>query len=222
MADNWIDAFPTLQDMRGAERDLLLESAQVATLPAGTVIFRPGDACENYMLVADGQVRVQMTSESGREIVLYRVGPGEACILTTACLLRADDYGAEGLAESEVTGVVLPAARFHELLARSETFRRSVFGAFGLRIADLFLLVEEVAFKRLDLRLARLLLERRDGTGVVALTHQAAAAELGSAREVVSRQLKEFERRGWVRLERGRVRIVDGPALERLAAEIPN
>ena len=98
-------------------------------------------------------------------------------------------------------------------------FCRSVFGAFGVRIADLFLLVDEVAFKRLDLRLARLLLERRDGSGVVVMTHQAAAAELGSAREVVSRQLKEFERRGWVRLERGRIHVVDADALGNLADE---
>ncbi len=219
MAENWIEAFPGLAGLEQPARLILQKAAMVATLPAGTVPFRNGDSCETFLFVLSGTVRVHMTSENGREIVLYRVEDGQTCILTTCCLMSNEDYPAEAVAETDVSAAVLPAPGFRELVARSAVFRDFVFSTYGRRIFDLTLLVEEVAFQNIDLRLARFLLEAMDADGRLALTHQEVAVELGSVREVISRQLKEFERRSWVALRRGQIDILDADALRHVVAD---
>jgi CRP/FNR family transcriptional regulator len=177
------------------------------------VIFGPGKAPENLLLLLEGTVRVQEVSETGREIVLYRVHAGESCVLTTACLLAYEDYSAEGLAETAVQAVAIPRAVFDSLVATSSSFRQFVFSAYSRRITDLFLIIQEVAFGRVDVRLAQKLIELSRGSQVVKATHQQLATELGTAREVVSRQLQEFVRRGWVSAGRGQVTIEQPAAL---------
>jgi len=211
----WVALFPPLAALPPEALRSLLQGSRELTIPAGTMLFRAGELCENFMLVLDGQVRVQTVGESGREILLYRVESGESCILTTSCLITDEAYSAEGLTETEVHAVVIPAGLFHDLLGRADGFRRFVFRAYATRLADLFALIEEVAFGRIDVRLAACLLAR--GTAEVSATHQELAAELGSAREVISRQLKDFERRGWVALGRGRIELTDPAALRRIA-----
>ncbi len=215
--DDWIGNFPALRRLDDAARRTLLDAAKVVTVPAGTVVFQEGGACSNYLLVIDGSVRVQKVSESGREIVLYRVDPGQSCVLTTSCLLTHEDYGAEGIAENAVRAVVISAASFEALLARSAEFRKFVFSAYATRISDLLMLIEEVAFGRIDMRLAQFLVERGGPDGTIKGTHQDVAIELGTAREVISRQLKDFERRGLVALHRGRIDVRDRAALAELA-----
>ena len=216
MSSSWLDRFPALQALEPETAAALKRGAQLVDLPAGQAVFGTGDACHNYLLVIDGSVRVQMTSESGREIVLYRVDSGESCVLTTSCLLAHETYAAEGVTETPVRAVAIPARLFLDLLGRSAALRNFVFTTYGSRIADLMMLVEEVAFGRLDLRLARFLLKHGVGDELDA-THQALAVELGTAREVVSRQLKEFERQGWVKLSRGRIHVLDPVALQHLS-----
>jgi len=210
---NWIDRFPGLSQLDGSVRQVLIDRSTIAELPEGTVIFGPGKAPENLLLLLEGTVRVQQVSESGREIVLYRVQAGESCVLTTACLLAYEDYSAEGLAETDIRAVAIPRVVFEDLIANSSVFRRFVFMAYSKRITDLFLVIEEVAFKRVDLRLAQKLLDLGRTSGEVHLTHHQLATELGSAREVISRQLQEFQRRGWVSAARGEVRLTDIDAL---------
>jgi len=167
--------------------------------------------------VASGRIRVQQVSESGREIVLYRIGDGESCVLTTACLLAHERYSAEAIAETEVSALVVPRISFERLVAESQRFRDFVFMAYASRITDLMLLVEDIAFGHIDIRLAQRLLELTDRVDSLSLTHHELSVELGTAREVISRQLKEFERRGWIRLERGRIVIRDRGAVSNLA-----
>ncbi|MEG3619404.1 Crp/Fnr family transcriptional regulator [Magnetovibrio sp. PR-2] len=215
---SWIERFPALSALGDEVAGRLGEMSQIVELPAKTTVFHPGDEPQNFLLVLDGVVRVQMTSETGREIVLYRVDPGETCILTTTCLLGHSAYNAEGITESPVTAVAIPAKHFHEIIGLSPMLRDFVFQSYGERLTHLLSLVEEVVFARLEVRVARLLLERSDAHGVLTLTHQQLAVELGTAREVISRQLKEFERQGLVNLKRGSVELADVDALGRLAS----
>lgn len=219
--DEWLSHFPELSGLDDPVWHKVLDAARPVELPAGTTVFRDGDGCQNYMFVIEGAVRVQKMAENGREIVLYRVKPGEACILTTSCLLSHQRYPAEGITEENLRAISIPVKLFDEGIAGSAGFRAFVFSSYGRRIADLILLVEDVAFGRMDIRLGQYLLDSMDDNGDVALTHQAMAAELGTAREVVSRQLKEFERRSWLKLGRGVINISDIGALkEHLAAPI--
>ena len=209
----WLKHFPALAAVDDPVWHALRASARIMQVPAGTVVFRDSDPCRSYLLVIHGTIRVQKTAENGREITLYRVEDGQTCVLTTSCLLAGNAYPAEGITETDVTAVSIPLAQFQKGLNESPGFRRFVFSAYGERISSLIVLVEEIAFGRLDARLAGCLLQRADSAGEVESTHQALAAELGTAREVVSRQLKEFERRGWIHLQRGRVRLLDREAL---------
>jgi CRP/FNR family transcriptional regulator len=209
--------FPQFSHLDPASSRLLEAAARVVEVPAGTVLFRDGSECSSYMLVMDGSVRVQKVSEGGREIVLYRVESGQSCVLTTNCLITREDYAAEAIAETSVTALVLPAPTFRTLLAQSEAFRDFVFSAYATRIADLLMLIQEVAFGRIDMRLAGWLSNRAESGSDIRATHQDIATELGTAREVVSRQLKEFERRGWVALHRGRIEVKDRSGLAALS-----
>lgn len=216
MIDALLTAFPALATLDSASRSDLSQSLRPVSLPAGTVLFADGSACHAFVLLLDGSVRVQKVAETGREIVLYRVEPGQTCVLTTNCLLADNTYGAEGIAETAVQGYALAPAAFQRLLAASQAFRTFIFSAYATRIADLLLLIEEVAFGRIDARLAHILTTRAQDE-VVFATHQELATNLGTAREVVSRQLKDFERRGWVALARGRIHLIKRAALDGLA-----
>jgi CRP/FNR family transcriptional regulator len=219
MADDWTGEVTALARLDRCTRAALGQRARILLLAPGARPFRAGAACEHFLVVLAGVIRVQMVAPSGREIVLYRVEAGESCILTTACLLGRDDYPAEAVVEQQARVAALPAAAFMDLLGSSAALREVVFAAFGGRLVDLMLVLEEVAFRRVDLRLARCLVERRDEQGCVRAAHHELAVELGTAREVISRQLKEFERRGWISMERRRIALRDAAALAAFAAE---
>jgi len=180
------------------------------------VAFRPGDPCQGYVLVLEGSIKVSQLSEGGREVVLYRVEEGQACILTTACLLAHRSYASEGVAEDSVRAIFLPQPRFFDLLEVSETFRTFVFANFGERLVDLMALIDGLAFHRIDERLAHLLVDRCDHQQRVLETHKLLADELGTAREVVSRRLKDMEKRGLLRLSRGQIQIQDLEGLRKI------
>ena len=215
--DNWIDRFKGLSSLPFAIRDRLVERSQVVRVPAGTVIFGPGKSPDNLLLLLEGTVRVHQTSDTGREIVLYRVEAGQSCVLTTACLLAHEDYTAQGEAETEVEAVAIPRTVFDDLMAQSGEFRSFVFMAYSRRITDLFRVIDDVAFGRVDTRLAGRLVAMGKGLREIKVTHQQLATELGTAREVISRQMHEFQRRGWIAQSRGAVVIEDIEAISTLA-----
>lgn len=215
--DMWLDRFAGLARLEPAIKAQLLARSAVVTAPAGTVIFGPGKSPENMLFLLAGTVRVQQVSDTGHEIVLYRIEAGESCVLTTACLLAYDDYAATGIAETDVRAAAVPRDVFDDLVAQSKSFRNFVFAAFSKRITDLFLMIDEVAFQRIDVRLADKLLKLSHGDDRIATTHQKLAVELGTAREVVSRQLQEFQRRGWIAQARGVVMIADRAGLQDVA-----
>jgi CRP/FNR family transcriptional regulator len=218
MKVSWVERFPGLSRLEAAAKQRLTEHSEIVCIPENTVVFGPGKSPENMLFLLDGTVRVQQVSDTGREIVLYRIHAGESCVLTTACLLAFEDYAAEGVAETPVEAAVVPRAVFDDLVAQSPSFRSFVFAAFSKRITDLFRMVDEVAFQRVDVRLAHKLLELAEGQTSIATTHQKLSVELGTAREVISRQLQEFQRRGWIEQARGTVTLLDTDALAKLAA----
>ena len=211
-----IEQFPVFAGLPGAQADRLLAEAQLLRAPRGSILFDAKQPCRGFPLLLEGSVRVTKKAPSGREILLYRVEPGQGCILSGGCLLGHSDYSASGIAEQDVMLLSVPPALFHELLLHHEPFRTFIFGMYGERLAEVMELVEEVAFRRLDARLAQLLIRRGP---VLEDTHQRLADELGSVREIVSRLLRSFEERGWVRLERERITVLDPKALSDLARE---
>ncbi|WP_288349943.1 Crp/Fnr family transcriptional regulator [uncultured Thalassospira sp.] len=216
---DWIMQFPGLSRLSTELRQYLTDNSRVINIPVDTVIFGPGKPPEQLLLLLSGTVRVQKTSETGREIVLYRVHAGESCVLTTACLMAYEDYSAEGIAETGLQAVAIPRDVFDRMVADSPEFRQFVFMAYSRRMTDLFAVVEEIAFRRLDIRLAQKLIELSSEQHTIQTTHQKLAGELGTAREVISRQLAEFQRRGWIEQARGVIHILDRDQIKALAKQ---
>lgn len=214
----WLKYFPELAPIKDTSHDKLLVAAQAIRIKKGSRIYEDGAPCERYLLIVEGSIRVQKVTPGGHEIVLYHVGPGQACELTTACIIGGRKYPAEAVAETAVRAISIPRNNFDALVSDCQEFREFVYRHVERGITELVSLVEEVAFGHMDGRLAQCLL-RQAANSVVELTHQELAAELGSVREVVSRLLKKFERRKWVRLHRGRVDILDHGALEEIAGK---
>ena len=211
-----LDFYPALAGLPDAALARLLAPGAAMHIPAGAEIFSERQPCRGFPLILEGCIKVVKLAASGRELVLYRVAPGGSCIITSSCLLGRTDYNARGIAEVPLTLLAIPAPDFAALLVEHPPFRDFVFHLFAERIAELMQLVEEVAFARLDQRLAKALLAK-NGT-VLGITHQQLADELGSVREIVSRLLKGFAAQGLVALGREQVTLLDRDGLQKIAA----
>lgn len=213
--EHLLQHYPMLRGLPAAELDALMAAANVMRLPSGTVVFDENQPCQGFPLLLSGSVKVVKRSSNGRELQLYRVGPGESCILTSSCMLGHAPYHARGMTEQDVQMVVLSPNGFKALVATHEPFRDYIFGLFSERLTDLMQLVTAVAFQKLDQRLAALLVSRPNPIGT---THQALADELGSVREIVSRLLKNFAEQGWIRLGREQIEVVNPAALQKFSS----
>ena len=211
----WRNIFPDLAAGDVASR-AVMDAASPLALPADQPVFRAGSPCEHYVLVLAGSIRVQVIGEGGREAVLYRIQPGQSCVLTTCCILAGDAYPAEGFTEAPVRALAIAKPAFDRALESAPAFRRFVFASLGARIAEVIVRMEDVTFRPVARRLAAYLLARADRAGALAVTHQEIAVEVGTAREVVSRHLKRFEAAGLVRLGRSSVEISDLVGLRHL------
>ncbi|HCZ15148.1 MAG TPA: transcriptional regulator [Candidatus Accumulibacter sp.] len=206
--------YPALRSLPVAQLAASCPASAVRQVPAGTQLFSERQDCLGFPLLLSGTIKVVKSTASGREMLLYRVEPGGSCIISSSCLLGHTPYTARGVAETPLSLLVLPTATFAILVAENAMFRDFVFHLFAERIAELMQLVEEVAFHRLDQRLAKLLLARGEG---IRSTHQALAEELGSVREIVSRLLKGFAVQGLVKLGREQIVVIDRAGLQQLA-----
>ncbi len=193
----------------------LLDTLAPVEVPAGAVLFCPGEAVKGYVVMLSGQVDVELVGPNGRDILLYRVAPGQSCIQSTLGLLGGDDYTAEATADGPAKLVLIPRDVFFALLDASAGFRRLVFSAFADRMQTMMQLIENVSFMSVESRLATLILERATQDSLH-MTQADMATAIGSAREVVSRRLDRWAKAGIVTLERGEVTITDRTGLERL------
>lgn len=181
--------------------------------PAGHRLFDEGSPCTLYPLLIDGVIRASKCSPDGHEILLYRLNPGESCVITAVALLGESPYPAIGSAETDLALYGLPRDVFLELVLKSHEFRVFVFDFLSQRMAHLMRLIDDVAFRRVDQRLASRLLKSEDP---IAATHQMLADELGTTREVVSRTLESFQESGMLKLGRKRIEILNREALARV------
>lgn len=214
---DWTELFDGTRSLPRPVRDRLLRAGKVVQVPRGRVVFSPDHVPDGLLFLVEGTIRVSQTSENGREIVLYRVEAGQSCVLTTACMLAEEAYNAEGLAETDAVAVALGRTGFDALVAEEAAFRNFVFKAYSRRLIDLLRVVDDVAFGRMDTRLAARLVAMAGQDNRIATTHQGLASELGTAREVVSRVLQDFQKRGFIEQSRGVVTICDAAGLAHLA-----
>ena len=190
------------------------QAAYFARIPAGRDILVEGDRVDAIALIISGVVRVYKIGETGREITLYRFGLGESCILTANAILSRQSFPAIATVEKDAEAVMVPADLFREWVARSDLWRGFVFDLLSQRLSSVMALVDEVAFRRMDVRVASLLLERGRRVNPLRVTHHEIAAELGSSREVISRILEDFDRQGLIHAGREMVEVLDFESLQ--------
>lgn len=198
---------PFLQQADESLRQQFSEQAMIAHLPQGQQVCQQGSNCGQLALLLSGSVRVFKLGENGKEITLYRISAGESCILTASCILSNIPFPAFATCESEVRAVTIPAARVPHWLSTSPAWRDYIFGLVASRLSSIISVVEDVAFRRMDRRIAGYLCERFTSHGSLRVTHQEIASELGTSREVVSRILKEFEHEGLITVGRGTIEL---------------
>ncbi len=206
--------------LRRADPEIIREFRQTATftrIPAGRDVFLEGDRVEAIALLISGVVRVYKTGETGRQITLYRFGNGQSCILTANAILSQKTFPAIATVEQDAEAVMIPAGTFRAWVAKYNLWREFVFDLLSQRLSSVMAIVDEVAFRRMDARIASLLLRRSQLHNPVHITHQEIAAELGSSREVVSRLLEDFAGQGLIRAGRGEVEVLDREGLDALA-----
>jgi len=207
----------TLPILEHADPRLLREFQDTAfftRIPEGRDVFIEGDQVDAIALLISGVVRVYKIGETGREITLYRFGNGESCILTANAILSQKNFPAVATVEKEAEAVMIPADTFRDWVRRYDLWREFVFELLSQRLSSVMAIVEEVAFRRMDVRVASLLINRSLGSDLIRITHQEIAAELGSSREVISRILEDFSAQGLIEVSRDSIKIVDRDALQ--------
>jgi len=205
--NEFIELFPALINApEGQIRDIL-SKATISSFPAGMIVYSEGDFCPAIAFLLSGEIRVYKVAEGGREITLYEIGRGDTCILNASCILAKSGYPANAVSLSEGSMLLVPADAFRSFMSTSEDMRQFVFEMLNRRLTTVMTLVEEVAFGRMDTRLKEYLLAKAEH-GVLRTTHQNIAYDLGTSREVVSRLLKDLERKGVVAISRSEITLL--------------
>ena len=208
-----VKALPFLQRADAGLVGEFKQAAFLTRIAKGKDVFIEGDHCDAIALLISGVVRVYKIGETGREITLYRFGLGESCILTANAILSQQSFPAIATVEQDAEAIMILAEKFREWVSRYDMWRKFVFDLLSQRLSNVMAIVDEVAFQRMDVRVASLLLTRSRVQNPIQITHQEIAAELGSSREVISRLLEDFSERGLIRVRRGEVEILDPDGL---------
>ncbi len=209
-----IQQFPFLQQADNGFRDNFFKHVSLASLPVGSPICDQGMHCVHLALIVSGVARVFKLGESGREITLYRIGKGESCILTASCIVSGTPFPAFAVCEEKIEALVINPLKVQQWTDEFSVWRNYLFSLVSGRLGDVISIVEEIAFRRVDCRLADYLLQAGgDNSDRINITHQAIASDLGTSREVVSRILKDFEHQGLIAVARGQLQIIDSIGL---------
>ncbi len=214
--ENLVSEYSNSREAQEPSWSNILKPSQKKHVPAGSFIFRESESCNNFMWLLEGTVRVYKHSPGGREITLYRVTPGELCVLSLQCLIGGEGFPAVAIAETDLIGLALSKNEFDNAIDESREFRRYLLKFLSQRLGDVVQLVSDVTFQRLELRLTCLLghLFRHSESKAIHITHAKLAHELGTTREMISRILKELEHKKCIQLARGEIRLLSEDVLE--------
>ncbi len=214
------EKFPFISSAGKAFTTEFYTVSRYSELAAGVPICEEGQQCAQLAMLLEGAGRVYKLSPGGREVTLYRVEAGEACVLTASCILNNDSFPAIAVTETPVRAIIIPAASVKKWICLDSQWQQFIFGLLSHRLGSIISVVEEVAFKRLDIRLAERILKLTSAEQTkLEITHAELAADLGSSREVISRLLKDFTDRGMIVTSRGKMELTDPQALLSLSRQ---
>jgi CRP/FNR family transcriptional regulator len=201
------ELYPKLADERIADWLSIIDNTQIMNVPADTMLAAVGSDCTSFMLLLDGTVRVYQDDENGREMTLYRISPGDVCLMSLNSLIHDRPFRANAKSDTEINIVLFSADDFHKAVKVSDAFRTLIFTSLVDTMCTMVQTFYDTAFEPLDMRLACLLgrLFERAGSDSLDITHQELSQELGTTREVISRLLKKLEQQNCIVLKRGKI-----------------
>ena len=201
--------YPQLENEQSEEWLNILNNTQIMDAPADTVLATVGSNCTNFMLLLNGNVRIYQDDENGREMTLYRISPGDVCLMSLNSLIHERPFRANAKSETDISMILFSADEFHKAMKVSDAFRMLILSSLVDTVCTMVQSFYDTAFEPLDMRLACLLgrLFERAGSDSLDITHQELSQELGTTREVVSRLLKKLEQQECIVLKRGKILV---------------
>lgn len=212
------ELFPFIEDIVVNELNINYVKKMILK---GETIFNEGDVCEGVPFVIKGCVRVSKFGKNGKEMSVYRVNAGETCILSVTSVLSKSAYPLTAIAEEDVEAVIIPCDEFKLLMTASLNFQKYIYKTIIFRFQEVINIIDEIIFHSIDERVIKFLLKNTKNNGdIIEITHDKIAVEIGTAREVVSRILKEMERNNWIQLARGKVIVKKRNIIEQQIKEL--
>lgn len=202
----FLEIFPYFRSTPKGLVDEILSASTYESAPGNLVLKKEGDTLSEFVLLLSGEKRIYKTSETGREITLYEIGTGDICVLNASCLLSNTKLPANAASLTEVEMLLMPSSDFLDIKARYREMRSYIYNRINESLVSIMSLVAEITFGKMEERLSDYLIEKSEDYSLKT-THKKIADDLGTSREVVSRLLKDFERRGWVRLSRSSIEL---------------
>lgn len=211
-------SYPFWEKLTSEEQKSLCACSSLRSVAKNDFIFSRSEDCLGIFLVLEGRIRVYLQSEENREVTLFRVGRGEVCTLSASCMIRELTFDIQIEAEEKGRILTTSACCFNHLMTQNIYVENYIYRQTAEHFSDVMWAMSQLLFSSLDRRLAAFLEDERIRTGsnILHTTHEQIARELGSAREVVSRMLKQFERAGIVALSRGAVTLLSPEKLREL------
>ena len=211
-----VKQLPFWNDLTPSEQEMILSCSRIKEYRRGSLIYSPEQECLGLLKLLAGGIRTFMLSEEGREVALYHVRESGIDLLSASCVINQITFDTQMVADSDCKLLILPAVCLVRLKQNNLALRCFIYEKLGERFSDVMKLMQTMLFTRIDKRIAALLLE--SGKDELHITHEGIAGAINSSREVVSRTLKEMERKSLIRLGRGRIIITDRTALEEMAS----
>lgn len=212
---------PFWRRLTKSQQDMLQAVVREQSYKKGTLLHSGSADCNGLFLVTGGQLRAYTISDEGKELTLYRLLEREMCLFSASCIMNDIQFDVMVAAEEDTTVLHIPADAYKQLMCESLAVVTYTNQLLSSRFSDVMWLMDQTLNKKLDARLAALLLEEGElrGNDILTITHEQLGNHLGSAREVVTRMLKYFQNEGLVQLGRGSIRLLDKTRLHTLAKD---
>jgi len=201
-----LNKFPFVSSLEKEALTFLEENAKAISIPKNNILFYQGDICESVLLLTKGEVRLYIQDEGVESIDLYTLKSGEQCIVNTASSISNTNAIASAESLTDIEGYLLDSESIKKLSSLSPVYQSYIFSLYTIRMADLAKLINDIKFKKLDTRLLEWL--QKHQTKNIKITHEEIANSLGSSRVVISRTLKELEKKEKVILHRGSIELL--------------
>lgn len=205
------DVFPFWKLISEKDREIFLSNSNLLDKKKGSIIFNGGNDCEGVIIVKSGRIRVYITSPNGNEITLFRLLDGDLCIMSASCIIKNLSFESEMLFEEDTEILVIPKKIYNDMSEKYAEIKNYTLEIVSGKFSDVMWVFNQFVFSNMASRLAGVLIEYRtfEDDDILNVTHETIARDLGTAREVVTRLLKQFQLNGIVKLSRGKIEILN-------------